>query len=314
MSNISNVYSVVHPNKHGLVDFCDALAHYGNTLDSNKVYDTASSISKIFSACINAKKSKSRISFVFVDNSLFSFFSLCICKLFKANTFYYLHEPGGIGQKLYKGDPFIYSLFASFAEVLMSKLSGKILVPRFEALVFGDHYAPLLFMSNAKKDSKKNSRFIGFLGGRRKSRLEHIYSNMEKKLNKLGVKTGYFPSKEFGYSYAEKLTFLKRCDAVWNVYGVPYNQSGVTGDCIMCDVKCVVSQYEPFLDILNSLDLAVEVDIYSDEDQILESMLSIYEKKKNSLDDAERSKIRSEFGGALAFKKYWKKIFDLENK
>jgi len=307
---IINVFSVVHPKKYGLLDICEALSFYGNQSDSARAYSTITSRVKLAELLVRGKSKKGSIGLVFWDNSFFSLFCLCLGKLFGAQTFYYLHEPGGIGQKLVKGDRFIYSIGASLAEALMGRLASKVLVPRFEALVFGDYYAPLLFVGDESEYNCPEKKFIGFLGGRRKSRLEHVYRGIQAKLNELGIESGYFPSKEFGFSKEDKLAFLNRCDAVWNVYGVPYNQSGVTGDCIMSDVRCIVSHYEPFLSDLRKLDLAVEVDIASDNESIVKKLMSIYKEDSNNVDESYRREIRSKFGGTLAFSKYWKPVFD----
>ena len=311
---ILNVISVVHPKKYGLLDICEALSFYGNQSDSARAYSTITSRAKLAKLLVQRKSKKGSIGIVFWDNSFFSLFCLCLGKLFGARTFYYLHEPGGIGQKLIKGDRFIYAICASLAEALMGRLASKVIVPRFEALVFGDCYAPLLFVGDESEYNSSEKKFIGFLGSRRKSRLEHVYRGLQAKLNKLGVESGYFPSKEFGVSKEDKLAFLNRCDAVWNVYAVPYNQSGVTGDCIMSDIRCIVSHYEPFLEELRQLNLALEVDITTDEDLIIEKLMSIYKEDSKKIDESDRRKIRSKFGGTLAFSKYWKPLFNHSEK
>lgn len=314
MMKILSVFSVVHPKKYGLLDICEALTYYGNQSDSRRTYTTLTSVADLAMVCIRSRSQKGSIGLVFWDNSFFSLISLFIGKLFGARTFYYLHEPGGIGQKLIKGDPFLYSVRASLAEVLMAYLADKTLVPRLDTLVFGDFYAPLLFVDVPDELNLSGKKFIGFLGGRRKSRLEHVYRGIQVKLNEYGIESGYFPSKEFGFSKEDKSAFLHQCDAVWNVYGVPYNQSGVTGDCIMSDVRCIVSHHEPFLEDLRQLNLAVEVDIVTDEDSIIEKLMSIYKDDSKKIDESDRREIRSKFGGAYAFTRYWKPIFDQASK
>jgi hypothetical protein len=78
----------------------------------------------------------------------------------------------------------------------------------------------------------------------------------------------------------------------------------------MSDVRCIVSHYEPFLEDLRQLNLALEVDIGVDEDLIIKKLMSIYKEDSKKIDERDRRKVRSKFGGTLAFSKYWKPVFD----
>ena len=126
----------------------------------------------------------------------------------------------------------------------------------------------------------------------------------------------YFPSLESGSTYEDKVKFLSRCSAIWNCYGVPYNQSGVTGDCIFSNVPCIVSKFEPFTAVLSNMNLLIELDIERDDEELFNTILAALrdseEGEKGS--DSGNKSIASFFGGEEAFKRYWLPIFTVNSK
>ncbi|MDA9143659.1 hypothetical protein N9N99_03685 [Gammaproteobacteria bacterium] len=311
MSNKSNpVISFIHPKKFGLIDIANALTEYGHINDKTRVYSSISNFKDLLKTLITNKNHKKTIC-IFWDNSLYSLNAMLVCAFFRVKILYYLHEPGGIGQKLYKGDPFIYSIKASIAEWLMKLISSKILVARADKLAFGDYYAPLLYSQN-RPYAKHNSKTIGFLGAKRDHRMHHVFERISSKLTESGYKIIYFPSSVYGKDIKDKVKFMEECCAIWNCYGVPYNQSGVTGDCIASGVPCIVSKYEPFINDLENLDLSVKIDIRLSDDDLALQLIDILEKRMKAKIYFNNSKkeLASIYGGELAFRKHWLKIFN----
>lgn len=307
----SLVFSVVHPKKFGLYDIARALSLFGNTIDASRLYTEISGLGEMLKVCLARSRVNRSRHFVFWDNSVFSMVMMLIARASNGSTYYYLHEPGGLGQKLVKGDGLLYSILASIAESLMMLIANMTLVPSPDKLVFGDKFAPLLFIESSSPEPIRGDKtFVGFLGARRRSRLHHVFSEVSEHLCNAGYPTAYFPSEEHGYSGADKLVFLRHCKAVWNVYGVPYNQSGVTGDCIMNRVRCVVSKHEPYRATLDALGLCIEIDMRQSPEQIADVIIGSIAVSQKPDDNGEAAKAASEFGGAEAFRRYWLPLFD----
>jgi len=310
MSDQSNlIISFTHPNKLGLIDIANALTDYGGTYDKSRKYLSISNLFDLLKALIRNRNNKTIC--VIWDNSLYSLNAMLICCIYRVKILYYLHEPGGIGQKLYKGDPFIYSIKASLGEWLMKLISSKVLIARADKLAFGDFYAPLLY-NHDRPYPKKNSNIIGFLGAKRRHRMHHVFKSISSKLTKNGYKIYYFPSSKYGKNLEDKVKFLEECCAIWNCYGAPYNQSGVTGDCIASGVPCIVSQFEPFIDDLEKLGLLIKIDIRLSDDDLAHQLVNFLDERSKSNTHFNHSKkeLASIYGGDLAFKKHWLNIFD----
>lgn len=309
-SNNHHVISFVHPTKLGLLDHAEALTEYGTLLDEKRSYHTHTSIFNLAVNLIQMRRNGSQCICVFWDNSINTLIAMLLCSLFRVPKLYYLHEPGGIGQKLSKGDPFIYSLKAAFAESLFKSVSSMVLVARCDKLAFGDYYAPLLF-NDDRPVRVNSSRVIGFLGAKRNHRLYHIWQRISAELVSKGYELREFPSADYGKTNAEKVSFLSECACVWNCYGVPYNQSGVTGDCIASAVPCIVSGYEPFAKELKELELLIELDIKLPESEMVAQLIDQLEKniKHDTACKDRTHQFASEIGGRLAFSKYWLPIF-----
>lgn len=303
------VISYVHPKKFGLLDHANALTEFGNSIDSDRKYSTETNIIKFAKKLISNRGKGVNSICIFWDNSLYAYIAMLICFFLGAQRLYYLHEPGGIGQKLNKGDPFIYSLKASFGEWLIKKISSAILIPRHDKLAFGNFYTPLLY-SDIRPNRKRDSNIIGFLGARRSHRLHHLFQRISEELITRGYEVKYFPSSSYGKTNFDKINFLSNCACIWNCYGVEYNQSGVTGDCIASGIPCVVSCHEPFRKELDELGLLIELDIKLEEKKLIDQLIFKLENndKYDIYFDDKSKKLVSEIGGRLAFSKYWLKM------
>lgn len=306
------VISVVHRRKYGLQDHANALTEYG--LKSGGEYIVCTRFFALVHALLETSRLKKRPNCIFWDNSFWSYLSLLFSKLVGAQTFYYLHEPGGIGQKLFKGDPFVYSLMASFAEWLMKSAASNVLIPRADKLADGDFFAPLLYLADRPHVQVRNA-VVGFLGARRKHRMTHVFERIAPKLQDAGYEVVYFPSNDVGNTYADKVHFLSSVCAIWNCYAVPYNQSGVTGDCVFSSVPCIVSKHEPSRKLLSRLGLLIELDIEQSEELLVHQLVNQLgsTNEYDKVNKTTKEDVVSLFGGNDAFLRYWLPLFERQS-
>lgn len=310
------IASICRPNKLGLLDLAKALEYYGQVSDMERDHLVLENLVHLIRVVDKARRSGGTGLCVIWDNSLQSLLAALIARLLGVKTAYYYHEPGGIGQKLLKSDPVFYSLKAALGEWLFKKATHFHIVARADKIGFGDAFCPLLFDDRRPEHNSESKPLIGFLGARRNQRLYNLFKSLTPNLREAGYDIAFFPSAEHGQSAEEKFSFLSQCTAVWNVYGVPYNQSGVTGDCIMSGTPVIHSAFEPYRSLLRELNLGVEVDLMRPQPdlarQIVEQLKSLGGVHKGaprlSIVDAQ-----SFFGGLMAFRQYWQPFFDTIN-
>ncbi len=312
MNSIHFVASICHPKKLGLIDLAKALQYYGQTYDRQRTYVLLHNITDLKNLLRGARNSGGIGLCIVWDNSLRSLLFALIARLLGVVTAYYYHEPGGFGQKIFKSDPFFYSLMATFGEWAFRKSTNFHIVARPDKIGFGDAFCPLIFDDRRPIHELGQKKIIGFLGARRNQRLFNLFNLLVPDLKKAGYLVAFFPSKEYGSSNEEKFAFLSQCTAVWNVYGVPYNQSGVTGDCLMSSTPVIYSAFEPYGSLLRELDLGIELDLMQPQPELARHLLDELERmngmhKKSS--DISLSKVQSDFGGRGAFVKYWLPFF-----
>ena len=307
-----SVGSICAPNKYGLMDHAVALYEYGSDLDSSKSYLDPLDSNNFVYVPVNThcRRASHWQIWVVWDNSLFSFLSALVARFRRAKLVYFLHEPGGLEQKLAKGDGLLYSLSARAAEIVMAFLSHRVISAHPKNRKHVDLICPLLYSERKSSEIDKKRRIIGFLGAVRSSRTPALFEEVCSFLLKMGYEVRFFPSAEFGQKSSEKLRFLDECFCVWNVYSVPHNQSGVSGDCIMSQTCVVHSKYEAYMKVLASLSLSIAVDLESSPAEIAKSIEAAYKSgcPKNSLEVQqleENDSVRSAFGGAVAFRKSW---------
>lgn len=307
------ILSVCHPGNRGLLDHSAALVSYGQQYDANRSYLAVHGVRESLRAAARTRRHRRACLWVLWDNSLLTLLIGVGARVLGGHVVYMLHEPGGVGQKLTKGDPFVYSCLAALAETAMTAVSHSVVVPRRDRLAFGDAFVPLLYDEARPEPHTARTRRIGFLGARRAHRLAHLFTRLVPRLRETGIEVSYFPSKDRGTTYSEKIRFLQEMDLVWNVYGVPFNQSGVTGDCIMSMVPMVCSVHEPERALLGLLGLKCEIDLRQTEEEIgavLIAFLADRQEEPSSLDMREARALRSMYGGSMAFQTYWKPLFD----
>lgn len=306
---ITNIISVCKQEKLGLMDLADALTFYGKNNDPERNYFTLNRIIDIFKAFF---KKNTRNIFVIWDNSPRSLCVMIICFILRMKIIYYLHEPGGFKHKRQLRATFLYSLFASSNEFLCKSLSSYVGISRKDKIEHGDYFLPLLYDDRRPNHSPKN--IIGFLGSQKKERIPDVFRDVAIGLQSYGYDIGYFPSAVHGKSRKEKFDFLAKCTAVWNVFIYEYNLSGVTGDSFMSGTPIIVSDFEPFMNILLKYNLAIKVNINDSSDVIVAKIIKYLRLPKKRLSKTNIQNQQSIFGGASAFINYWKVAFDdIEN-
>jgi hypothetical protein len=296
---VRTVLSLCHPRKPGLLDHAETIVRYGRMFDTEAHYERISHFRDL------KKLRGDRVVVVIWDNSPASLALAWACKMRGAKIVYYLHEPGGLGQKLVKDDPLVYSFLAAYAELSFRGVADLVAVPRYDRMAHGDVFLPLPFWEERPAPAPVANR-IGFIGARRQHRLQHVFAALEPAIRAEGFVPAYFPAPEGGATEADKFAFLASCAAVWNPYGVPLNQSGVTLDAAMSSIPVIGTAFEPFREALKRLGLFYELRLSegpeSLTDQLRVILLRLATKTNRKPVDATA---RSELAGAAMFQRRW---------
>lgn len=308
---MSLILSVCKPKKLGLMDLAKSLVWYGNTLDSNNRYFILDGFLYFISISINAIKKRETVICIFWDNSLYTLIYLVLSRLFLFKTIYYYHEPGGYSHKRQLRASISYSLFASIGDKIFLTLTQFIGISKVDNINSGDFFLPLLYASE-RPFHLKYTKKIGYLGNIKAERLPNILKRVEIQLNTLGYEVIYFPSIKYGRSTSDKYSFLSQCAAIWNVYAYPYTLSAVTGDAFMSNTPLIVSKYEPFLQVLSANNLAILLDPYSSDIDMVKLIDESIKKNEESSPSSSLIHDQSKFGGGEAFE-YWRECFDRIN-
>jgi len=306
---MSLILSVCKPNKLGLMDLAKSLVWYGNTLDSNNRYFILEGFLYFISISINAIKKKETVICIFWDNSLYSLMYLVLSRLFLFKTIYYYHEPGGYSHKRQLRASISYSLFASVGDKIFLTLTQFIGISKVDNINSGDFFLPLLY-ANERPLHLKYTKKIGYLGNLKGERLPNVLKRIEIQLNTLGYEVIYFPSIKYGRSTSDKYSFLSQCAAIWNVYAYPYNLSAVTGDAFMSNTPLIVSKYEPFLQVLSNNNLAILLDPYLSDIDLVKLIDESIKKNEESSPSSSLIHDQSKFGGGAAFHEHWRECFE----
>lgn len=296
------IYALCHPRKPGLLDHARAVVRYGRLYDPAATYRLMTGLGDV--------RSLHRGAVVVVwDNSPKSLALAWICRFRGATIVYYLHEPGGLGQKLVKDDPLVYSFMAAYAELSFRGVAHLVAVPRYDRMAHGDVFLPLPFWEE-RPPPVAGARRIGFVGARRHHRLQHVFASLEPVIRAEGFEPAYFPAPGGGAGEAEKFAFLSECAAVWNPYGVPLNQSGVTLDAAMSSIPVIGTAFEPFRELLQPLGLFYELSLSAGPEHLAEQVRAIlrYLAAKNDRKPVDAA-ARSELAGAAMFQRRWLPFF-----
>lgn len=292
------IFALCHPRKPGLLDHARAIVRYGRLLDPGTDY-------ALLSRFADLGKLKRGDVVVIWDNSPASLALAWACKFRGARIVYYLHEPGGLGQKLVKDDPLVYSFLAATAELAFKGVADLIAVPRFDRMAHGDVFLPLPFWEE-RPPPAPSARRIGFIGARRRHRLQHVFASLEPVMRAEGFEPAYFPAPGSSAGEAEKFAFLAECAAVWNPYGVPLNQSGVTLDAAMSSIPVIGTAFEPFRETLKRLGLFYELRLSEGPESLADQLRVILLRlaARNDRKPVDRA-VLSELGGAAMFQRRW---------
>ena len=300
------VLSLCHKKKYGLVDISEALVRYGNTLEKQMCFIHVQTLAELLSIIIE-HKSKILCSISW-DNSNSTFIKVLILYLSRIKNIYYYHEPMGIKYKLSMKASLTYSIISSFAESLFKIFSSYKAVSMEILLHKGNFYLPLLYDEVRPKKNNKNNKTIGFVGFKKKERLPGLYEDVMNILKQDGYKVAYFPSDQYGFTKQAKLKFLSEVSMVWNVFVSPYTLSGVTADAFMSNTPLILSNHEPFKDLLKKHNLALFVSPSDPKKLISSRIIKFLETQKKP--SKNLLKDMSSFGGSEAYLKYWQPVFN----
>jgi hypothetical protein len=296
---VRTVLSLCHPRKPGLLDHAQTIVRYGRMFDPDARYKLVSRFGDL------TKWRGGGTVVVIWDNSPASLALAWVLKLRGAKIVYYLHEPGGLGQKLVKDDPLVYSFLAAYAELCFRGVADLVAVPRFDRMAHGDVFLPLPFWEE-RPDPVPGANRIGFIGARRRHRLQHVFAALEPVIRAEGFVPAYFPAPDGGAAEADKLAFLAGCAAVWNPYGVPLNQSGVTLDAAMSSIPVIGTAFEPFRDILKRFGLFYELRLSEGPESLADQLRVILLRLAAKSDRKPvEAAARSELAGAAMFQRRW---------
>jgi hypothetical protein len=304
--------SICHPKKQGLIDHAEALQYYGTGNDEKNKYYGDLNLRLICRIRLEGLLRGNKVILVVWDNSFQTLLNTIISRIIGARIYYYYHEPGGVKEKLYKTGSLSYSFSVSIVESLFKLVSTKILVAKRHSCDKSYTFCPLLFRDDRPSWSPSVKNIVGFIGKSRSARSFGELSKFSKILKDLNVEIKIFPDDYDSNDYEEKVKFLSKCLIVWNVYTRRYNQSGVTGDCIMSGVPIIHSEHEPWKNIIFQNGLGYELkEGYSDFQ--LKKIIEDVQRKARSIDldgFAVNDDIASNFGGKNAFMSHWKLVFD----
>ncbi len=224
-------------------------------------------------------------------------------RLNRIPVIYYLHEPSNLREKLSKGDPAHYATLVALTQQLETRIADIILVatdtlvnhairhfPHARGSIFVMPLAiPSLPRSHRASPSDSRHRVL-YLGRADSARCLTqfsalavemgtsspdlratmlTYSNLDSPLPGVETRSGK------SYSDDEMLRLLDESIIVWNVYGKPYAQSGVTPVALRSGVPLLVSEHEKEKLLLTE-GAAIEVPIHGfDPKKLLTHIIQI---------------------------------------
>ncbi|OWS70690.1 hypothetical protein CBI31_00085 [Polynucleobacter campilacus] len=210
----------------------------------------------------------------------FSIIILIISKIANIKTYYYCHEPGDFKYYNFRNSWFKSIILLSLNYILI-KICKEVVIPNknYKSL-YGKTtlYCPLqsniVDFVSVINGSKVYD--IGYLGTISKER--GLSSS-----NFLSYSIGVLSNQKFNYklpsnveilsqlkfSDAKKNHFLKSCSVIFNLRDQPYNQSGVTMECLMSGVPVLTTTFDYYVstyfsDLLPQI-LPAEINNISDE-------------------------------------------------
>lgn len=159
------------------------------------------------------------------------------------------HEPGGLRQRLAKGDPLRYSVTVSLYERLFLRFADLVVTPNLQnSKRFGMPFAPLLFVRPAAAAASARDCLV-YLGRRSANRALYLFTGQagRRLLQAAGgaLRFSFFPDGE-RRSSEDKEQLMRQALCTANLYTVRHNQSGVTPDSLRFGVPVIVSEFDAF--------------------------------------------------------------------
>jgi|GEM_PF-6441686 len=223
-----------------------------------------------------------------------------------------LHEPGGLKQRIKKGDPLIYSLFVSIFELFMFVSDVDVVVPnKKNALIYGYKYAPLIFSREVSQSKVYRSKIL-YLGRKSEARCLSFFQgqSLVKFMQEFSeeVSFEFFPNEK-GNSTQYKKELMSTALCVVNCYTVQHNQSGVTPDSLRHGVPVIVSDTDAFCDDIIRFNAGVVIPLnelnlvkIAEAVKLIISSFDFYHKGAVKMYD--------ELFGECAYNDYWRPVIN----
>lgn len=300
------IVSIVDRPRPGLVEHSEALVKFLQCCGLN----TKNYIPKNFCKNDNFSESFSilklfnpQVKKIIIWSTGITYFALPLLRLMGKKIIVVIHEPGGITQRLRKGDSYIYSLFVTLIEIFLIFATIKV-TPNKKNSSKSLFFAPLL-LENKKicKITNKDLNKVLYLGRKDKRRSFDLFMNNSLRAKNKHLRFAVFPSKK-QFTFEQKIKLMKKVFVVLNLYKVNHNQSGVTIDSLSFGRPIIISEKDAFSELIIKNQLGVVIP----SDQIsIESINSAIEEINNNRKKYSKNinKIFNREFGFDAFKKYW---------
>jgi len=243
-----------------------------------------------------------------------------VLRLLGVNVIYYLHEPGGIKEKFDKGDSIIYSLLVYAVQMMEVVFANTVMIGRERSKselkdVYGRFcskfkFCPLLYLSCSSVNESCREYDIIFVGrlDERRSLKEFIdISGFRKVLLTSGILNHHVDDvrvyDKIPFTEEKKKQLMLNAKCSWNIYSVPYNQSGNTVDALRYGCYPIISNYDPYASKLKPYGCVVDCC-----DDINDTLLLLINSWNQNVAEELRS-LFSTLGGQLAFNQYWLPVF-----
>jgi len=303
------IFSIVDRPRYGLLEHSQALCFYADFVGIPVKSIVHASLPKkqgelYFSMKFLLKRKKSTIVlWAFGPSVLF----LPWLRLRGNRVIMVFHEPGGLWQRLRKGDGLLYSMLVSLIEKTFCSFSSSKVTPNRRNAEGKFLFAPLIFKQalcgyNFDHRLKRPAVYLGRKDQRR------CFQEFLELSNSKPQDYVFFPSKNSS-SETEKQALVTKARCVFNVYRVDHNQSGVTPDALRCGTPVVVGANDAWAADILALKLGSVINIDS-----IKSGVDVERAINQVVKDEAMSRRCYEYSdeefGFTAFLKYWRDLLE----
>ena len=263
--------SVVDKNRYGLFEHSLALTNFflmsGNENKAANLFRSDGQVHGALNFSIFKLLSiiyKNRAATLVVWSVGISYFILPIINLFFSSVkiIVVIHEPGGIVQRLKKGDPLLYALAVSFYELLLFFSKVIKVTPNVKnSKKYNLIYAPLLFDSLNMNQTIMDKSTVVYLGRKAEVRSLSLFKFLKDNKALTNFDFEFFPTLKT--STEDKKELMEKAVCTLNLYVVPHNQSGVTVDSLRFAIPVVVTNFDAFGDLILHRNAGVVIPIDS---------------------------------------------------